>query len=119
GVVPPRFTWNDGDVYVPLALTPDVHHNVPLMAHSKAGVSFEAVSAELQAMTERFAKANPDAYPKDFKIHVKSLNDFLLGQFAGTLLILMAAVAFLLLIACGNVSILLLARAAARQQAMA
>ena len=119
GVVPPRFTWNDADVYVPMALVPDTYRAVPLMAHSKPGVSFEAVSAELQAMTERFAKSNPDAYPKDFRIHVQSLNDFLLGSFSGTLLILLVAVAFLLLIACGNVSILLLARATARQKEMA
>jgi len=119
GVVPPRFTWNDADVYVPMTLVPDARRVVPLMAHSKPGVSFDAVSAELQAMTERFAKSNPDVYPKDFHIHVQSLNDFLLGQFAGTLLILLVAVGFLLLIACGNVSILLLARAAARQKEMA
>lgn len=119
GVVPPRFTWNDADVYVPMAVLPDAHRVVPLMAHSRPGVSFEAVSAELQAMTERFAKSNPDVYPKAFHIHVQSLNDFLLGQFAGTLLILLVAVGFLLLIACGNVSILLLARAAARQKEMA
>lgn len=119
GVVPPRFTWNDADVYVPMALVPDSRRALPLMAHSKPGVSFEAVSAELQAMTERFAKRNPDPYPKDFRIHVQSLNDFLLGRFAGTLLILMVAVAFLLLIACGNVSILLLARATARQKEVA
>ena len=89
------------------------------MAHSKPGVSFEAISAELQAMTERFAKRSPDVYPKDFHIHVQSLNDFLLGKFKGTLLILLVAVAFLLLIACGNVSILLLARATARQKEIA
>ena len=118
GVVPPRFTWNDADVYVPLALVPDSHRTFPLMAHSKPGVKFETVSAELQAMTERLAKSNPDAYPKDFRIHVQSLNDFLVGKFAGTLLILMVAVAFLLLIACGNVSILLLARASARRKEM-
>jgi predicted permease len=120
GVVPPRFTWNDGDVYLPMSLVPDPRHQVPLMARAKPGVSFDTVSAELQAMTERFARRNPDAYPKnDFKIHVQSLNDFLLGRFAGTMLILMAAVAFLLLIACGNVSILLLARASVRRKEMA
>ncbi len=119
GVVPPRFTWNDGDVYLPMALVPDAHSDFPLMAHSKPGVSLQAVNAELQAMTERFAKRNPDVYPKDFKIRVQFLNDFLLGKFAGTLLILLVAVAFLLLIACGNVSILLLARASARQKEMA
>jgi predicted permease len=119
GVVPPRFTWNDADVYVPLPLVPDVRVSVSLMAHTRPGTSFGAASAELQAMTERFAKRNPDLYPKEFKIHVQSLNDFLVGRFAGTLLILLASVGFLLLIACGNVSILLLARAATRQKEMA
>src|SRR2546421_10955990 len=70
-------------------------------------------------MTERFAKANPAIYPKEFRIHVKRLNEWLLGKFQGTIVILMAAVGFLLLIACGNVSILLLASAAARQKEMA
>lgn len=120
GVVPPRFTWNDADVYVPLALEPDPHRVYPLMAHVKRGVSLQAVDAELQPMTEQFAKRNPDAYPRNgFKIHVKTLNDFLLGRFRGTLLILMTAVGLLLLIACGNVSILLLARATAREKEMA
>jgi ABC-type antimicrobial peptide transport system permease subunit len=50
---------------------------------------------------------------------VETLNNWLLGKFQGTLLILLAAVGFLLLIACGNVSILLLARAAARQKEVA
>ncbi|MGA2598088.1 MAG: ABC transporter permease [Bryobacteraceae bacterium] len=27
GVVPPRFTWNDGDVYLLMALMPDAHNN--------------------------------------------------------------------------------------------
>jgi cell division protein FtsX len=89
------------------------------MARSKPGVSLQAIDAELQAMTERFDKRNPDAYPKDFKIQGETLNDFLPGKFAGTLLILLAAVCFLLLIACGNVSILLLVRASARQKEMA
>ncbi|MGH9666509.1 MAG: ABC transporter permease, partial [Bryobacteraceae bacterium] len=120
GVVPPRFTWNDADVYLPMALEPDPHRVYPLMARVKRGVSLQAVDAELQAMTEQFAKRNPDAYPKNgFKIHAQSLNDYLLGRFRGTLVVLMAAVGFLLLIACGNVSILLLARATAREKEMA
>ena len=41
---------------------------------------------------------------------MQTLNDWLLGQFKGTLLVLFAAVALLLLIGCGNVSILMLAR---------
>lgn len=119
GVLPPRFTWGDRDVYVPLPIVPDTKKTVALMLRVHPGVSMKAVSAELQAITERFAKRNPNAYPKDFKIGAKALNNWLLGKFQGTLLILMAAVGFLLLIACGNVSILLLARAKARQKEVA
>jgi predicted permease len=119
GVLPPRFTWNDADVYVPLAMIPDYQRTIPTMARIKAGLKLEAANAELQTMTERFAQRSPDSYPKDFRFHVQTLNVFLLGKFQGTLLILLAAVGFLLLIACGNVSILLLARAAARQKEIA
>jgi len=119
GILPPRFTWNDAEVYVPLAMVPDATHPIATMARIKKGLKLEAANAELQAMTERFAKRNPDVYPKDFHFHLQFLNDWLLGKFQGTLLILLAAVAFLLLIACGNVSILLLARSAARRKEIA
>ena len=119
GIVPPRFTWADADVYVPLPLRPDALKPIPLMGRAKPGVRLEAVSAELQVMTERFAKQNPNIYPKEFRMRVQRLNDWLLGKFQGTLLILLAAVGFLLLIACGNVSILLLAKAGARQKEIA
>jgi putative ABC transport system permease protein len=119
GVVPPRFTWSDADVYFPLAMTPDARIPVPLMLRIKPGTGLEALNAELQAMTERFARRDPSVYPKQFRMHVQRLNDWLLGKFQGTLLILLAAVGFLLLIACGNVSILLLARASVRQKEIA
>ena len=119
GVLPPRFTWGDRDVYVPLPMVPDIRKQMDVMFRVWLGVSLAVASKELQAMTERFAKRNSTAYPKEFKIGVKTLNDWLLGKFQGTLLILMAAVGFLLLIACGNVSILLLARANARRKEIA
>jgi hypothetical protein len=112
GVVPPRFTWNDADVYIPLAVTPDPKHFIALMTHVRKGIGLKAVDAELQGMTERFARRNPNGYPKNgFRMRVQTLNDFLLRRFGGTLKVLMAAVALLLLIGCANVSILLLARA--------
>lgn len=119
GVAQPRFTWSDADVYVPLPLVPGSRKPIPLTARMKPGVGLPAASSELQAFTERFAKQSPGVYPKEFRLRAQPLNDWLLGKFRGTLLILMAAVGFLLLIACGNVSILLLARASARQKEMA
>ena len=120
GVVPPRFTWNDADIYIPMSVTPDPKRFVALMTHVKKGVSLDAVNAELQAITQRFAARSPNNYPKTgFRMRVQTLNDFLLQRFGGTLRVLTAAVFLLLVIGCANVSILLLARAAARQREVA
>ena len=119
GVLPPRFTWNDAEVYVPLALAPGNRETMSLMARIKPGLSLDAAGEELQAITERFAARSPGAYPKEFHIKPERLNDYLLGRFRGTLLVLLAAVGCLLLIAVGNVSILLLARASVRQKEVA
>jgi predicted permease len=120
GVVPPRFTWNDADIYIPMSVTPDPKHFVALMTHVKKGVGLDAVNAELQAITQRFAVRSPNNYPKTgFRMKVQTLNDFLLQRFGGTLKVLMVAVGLLLVIGCANVSVLLLARATARQREIA
>lgn len=116
GVLPPRFTWGDRDVYVPLPMVPDNKKALDVMLRVRPRVNLAAVSKELQAFAIRFAKGNPNVYPKDFQMSVTTLNDWLLGKFKGTLWILMSAVGLLLLIACGNVSILLLARANSRRK---
>ena len=53
-------------------------------------------------------------YPKDTHVKVVSLNQEVLGRFAGTLVLLFGSVVLLLLVGCGNVSIMLLARGSAR-----
>src|SRR5258708_38649386 len=89
-------------------------------SHVKRGVRRDAVDAELEAITQRFDARSPNNYPKaGFRMKVQTLNDFLLQRFGGTLKVLTAAVCLLLLIGCANVSILLLARATARQREIA
>ena len=117
GVVGPRFTWGDGDVYVPLPAGVDSKARFGVLLRIRQGVPFAAASDELDAFVRRFLHDNPEMAPRDsFQVKVETLNDSLLGQFKGTLFLLFAAVSLLLLIGCGNVSILMLARGTARQQ---
>jgi predicted permease len=117
GVMPPRFTWQDADVYLPLK--PSDQNNYFISIRLKPGVSYETASAQLQPVVEQFAKQRPDRFPKSFRVRVVGLNDYVVTNLGGSLGLLFAAVVLMLLIGCGNVSILLLARGTARQQELA
>ena len=119
GVVPPRFTWGDSDVYLPSYPTADTHEYWLSFVKLKPGTKYPAATAELQALVDSFAKQDSKNYPQDRRAVIVTLNEVVLGRFAGTLVLLFAAVVVLLLIGCGNVSILLLARGIARQHELA
>ena len=119
GVVPPRFTWGDSDVYLPAMPSADPHYYWNSFVKLKPGTKYPAAQAEMQLLVDRFAKDDPKSYPQDRRVKVVSLNEEVLGRFAGTLVFLFGAVVVLLLIGCANVSILLLARGTARQHELA
>jgi predicted permease len=119
GVVRPRFTWGDGEVYLPLKITADPARTDFPMIRLKPGVTRAAVNAEFQSLLEQFAKQTPSHFPEHFRVAVEGLNDHFVSDIGDTLYLLLAAVALLLLIGCGNVSILLLARGTARQHEIA
>jgi predicted permease len=120
GVAAPRFTWDDGDVYLPMKVTPDPVRAYYVGIRLKPGVSHAAANAALAPLIYQFKKESPDHFPRqDFKFHVVGLNEDFIHDIGGTLYLLLAAVALLLAIGCGNVSILLLARGTARQQEFA
>ena len=119
GIAAPRFTWYSADVYLPLKLTQDP---VPIYIVNfllKPGESREAANSVLQPLMEQFAKDAPKHFPEHFQVHVQGLNDWVVNQIGRTLYLLLGAVALLLAIGCGNVSILLLARGTARQHELA
>jgi predicted permease len=120
GVAGPRFAWGDGDVYLPLKITQDRTRAYYVGVRLKPGVSHAAADSALQPLLEQFRKESPTHFPRGrFKLQVVGLNDDFVKQLGGTLYLLFAAVAFLLLIGCGNVSILELARGASRQHEFA
>jgi predicted permease len=119
GIAPQRFTWGDGDVYLPWKFTNDPARAVMPMIRLKPGVTHAAANSEFQTLLEQFRKETPTHFPEHFKVAIQGLNDQFLERLGGALNLLFGAVALLLLIGCGNVSILLLARGTARQHEMA
>jgi predicted permease len=86
----------------------------------KPGVSHAQADGALGPLIQAFAKETPKHFPADHaRFHVVGLNEDFIKQLGGTMALLFGAVALLLLIGCGNVSILLLARATARQHEFA
>ncbi len=120
GVAAQRFTWDDADVYVPQKITQDPVKSFYVGVRLKPGVTHAQADAALQPLIEQFAKETPKHFPTTkFRLHVVGFNDDFIKQLGGTLALLFGAVALLLLIGCGNVSILLLARATTRQHEFA
>jgi predicted permease len=119
GVMPPRFVWGDGDVYLPLKVNADPAHQYFPLVKLRPGVSHKAANAQLQPLLEQFAKETPTHFPKQFRIQVQGLNDHFVQRLGRTLALLFGGVALLLMIGCANVSILLLARGTARQHELA
>ncbi len=118
GVAARRFKWH-GDVYLPLQTTQDPEETFIVWLRLKPGVTYAAASAALQPVVEQFAADTPKHFPEHFKVHIESLNAWAFRRIGGTLYLMLGAVMLLLAIGCGNVSILLLARGAARQHELA
>jgi putative ABC transport system permease protein len=119
GVMPPRFTWQGGEVYLPLRLDPSRGPSYGSSIKLRGGVSKQAAEAELQALFDVFARENPNRFPPGFRVSIRDLNDWVERRMGGTLILLFAGVALMLLIGCANVSILLLARGTTRTQELA
>jgi predicted permease len=120
GVANQRFAWGDGDVYLPKKITQDATLGYYVGLRLKPGVSHAAADAALQPLITQFAKETPKHFPPgSSKLHVVGLNESFVNELGGTLYLLFGAVALLLVIGCGNVSILQLARATARNHEFA
>jgi predicted lysophospholipase L1 biosynthesis ABC-type transport system permease subunit len=82
-------------------------------------VTYGAANAALQPVVEQFASEMPKHFPEHFKVKVEALNAWAFRRVGGTVYAMFAAVMLLLVIGCGNVSILLLAQGTARQHELA
>ena len=122
GVMPAGFDFPDDktEIWRPMAMSPQAAENregkwLKVAGRLKPGVSLEQAAAEMNTIAGRLS----EAYPKTndgWGVNLIPLHEELVGDVRTFVMTLFGAVLFVLMIACVNVSNLLLARAATRQK---
>jgi predicted permease len=126
GVLGPGFHFGDrpADVYTPLARRNPMYihdrtvHDILCVARLRPEVGLGQALAEMNTVQQHIDELNPNT-ERGLGAYVVPLKQFLVGDIAGTLALLLGAVGLVLLIACANVANLLLARSVGRTREFA
>ncbi len=129
GVLPPDFEYfRRDDLYVPIGLaltTPGQgmldrgnHYNMYILARLKPGVPVEQANTEIVQLAAQLEQEYPNTNSGN-TASASGLADVFVEDIRPALIVLLAAVGFVLLIACVNVANLMLVRSAERQKEIA
>jgi predicted permease len=130
GIIPASFhlrlpSFRESDIYAPIRqwknsilMNRDAGLNFHGIGRLKPGVTVAQARADMKQVTRNLATAYPDA-DKDIGASIVPLKEQMVGDVRPFLLVMLAAVGFVLLLACVNVASLLLARSAGRRREFA
>ena len=114
------------DIWQPLAFTDKqmktrYSRGLAIVGRLKSGTSVAQAQAEIEGINAQMRREHPDAYSQDnsFGADILPLQALAVSGMRPTLLILLGSVVLVLLIACANLTTMLLARAASRDREMA
>jgi putative ABC transport system permease protein len=130
GVMPPSFAYPVGamrptEVWIPNVFRPDdrvransYSYRLQVIGRLRDGVSHDQAQARMDQITAALAAETPRWF-EDRTAKVERLDDYLTRGVRTWMVMLLAAVAFVLLIACVNLANLMLVRASARRRELA